>query len=406
MTTSYKILFTVTLRHDYYANKACNDFVIKPTPDCIELVNQYHLIFRQAGNKLIILTPVENGKPLVELSPGIVFRFYLFCENVHFVQFTNWDQDDYRGKKFYATNQHNNFSETNRYITRSLSAYSDKTIYHQGNLVINAQNEVCECLQENPAGTNSKPLSNKSFWKELKDNKTQYCTSDDLIGFIQNLLPLVTIPDAKIKVEGFDNSKKDFKKTIITHTVDANEMSKTIKIFSGLSAGRYKITIDGKDQVVYYDPGSFAKKAWGIIEIHHQDDLPEEMQILDAGKLPVDKNDETKLTPRNFIIHFRNRSVLWKYKLRLMKDNYSISDSSANKISFDKDGSEFISKEPIPLSEEPIKTLVLKKDNTALIDVLKNPVYYKLSSIEKPDPFDTQKKKKIKYLCSEMYLTI
>jgi hypothetical protein len=219
-------------------------------------------------------------------------------------------------------------------------------------------------------------------------------------------LPLVSIPDAKIKVEGFDNTKKDFKKTIITHTVDANEMGKTIKIFSGLSAGRYKITIDGKDQIIYYDPGSFAKKVWGIIEIHQQDDLPKEMQILATGKLPVDKDDETKLAPRNFLIHFRNRSVLWKYKLRLMKDNYSISDSSANKISFDKDGSEFISKEPIPLSEEPIKTLALKKDATALIDVLKNPVYYKLSSIEKIDPFDTQKKKKIKYLCSEMYLTI
>jgi hypothetical protein len=134
--------------------------------------------------------------------------------------------------------------------------------------------------------------------------------------------------------------------------------------------------------------------------------MPKEMQILDAGKLITDKNDPTKLTPRNFIIHFRNRSVLWKYNLRLMKDNYSITDSSANKISFEKKDAAFISKEPIPLSEEPIKTLVLKKDNTALIDVLKNPAFYKLNSFEKPDPFDVQNKKMIKYLCSEMYLTI
>jgi hypothetical protein len=69
-----------------------------------------------------------------------------------------------------------------------------------------------------------------------------------------------------------------------------------------------------------------------------------------------------------------------------MKDNYSIIDSSANKISFEKKDAAFISKEPIPLSEEPIKTLVLKKDNTALIDVLKNPAFYKLNSLEKPDP--------------------
>ena len=53
-----------------------------------------------------------------------------------------------------------------------------------------------------------------------------------------------------------------------------------------------------------------------------------------------------------------------------------------------------------------VHALVLKKDNTALIDVLKNPAFYKLNSFEKPDPFDAQNKKTVKYLCSEMYLTI
>ena len=166
------------------------------------------------------------------------------------------------------------------------------------------------------------------------------------------------------------------------------------------------MTINGKEKLVYYDPHSGAKKAWGIIDIHHEGDLPKEMQILDGGKLPSDKTDETKLTPRDFVIHFRNRSVLWKYNLRLMKDNYSISDSSAHKILFEKKDSAFVSKEPVPLSEEPIKTLTLKKDNSAVIDVLKNPVIYKLGAIDKVDPFDPEKKKVIRYLCSEMYLTI
>lgn len=407
MTSAYKILFTVTLRHDYYINRACNDFTIVPAPDCIELLNQYRLIFRQAGNKLIILTPAQNGKPLSELSPNIVFRFYLFCENVYFTHFTNWDQDDYKDKKFYATNQNNNFSEASRYLTTPIADYDEEVVYQQGNLVVNADGEVNECLQANPAGANSKPLTDKNFWKRLADNKTQYATTDDLIDFTKDLLPLVTIPGAKIKVEGFDNTKKDFKRIILDHTVgETTNMSDTIKIFSGLAAGRYKLTINGKEKLVYYDPHSGAKKAWGIIDIHHEGDLPKEMQILDGGKLPSDKTDETKLTPRDFVIHFRNRSVLWKYNLRLMKDNYSISDSSAHKILFEKKDSAFVSKEPVPLSEEPIKTLTLKKDNSAVIDVLKNPVIYKLGAIDKVDPFDPEKKKVIRYLCSEMYLTI
>ena len=404
MTSAYKILFTITLRHDYYINKACNDFTIKPTPDSVELLNQYHLIFRQAGNKVIVLTPAEDGKPSIEISPGIIFRFYLFCENVYFIHFTNWDQDNYNSKKFYATNQNNNFSETDRYLSTPLPGYDDKATYHQGSLVVNAQKEVNESIQENPSGAKSKPLSDKNFWKQLTDNKIQYCTTDNLIDFTQSLLPFVMLQGAKIKVEAFDNSKEDFKKTILDHTV--NNLSETQKIFSSLPAGRYKLTVNGDEKIIYYDPDPFAKKSWGIIEVHHTDDLPKEMQILDAGKLITDKNDSTKLTPRNFIIHFRNRSVLWKYNLRLMKDNYSITDSSANKISFDKKDGAFISKEPIPISEEPIKTLVLKKDNTALIDVLKNPAFYKLNSFEKPDPFDVQNKKTVKYLCSEMYLTI
>ena len=142
MTAAYKILFTVTLRHDYYTNKACNDFTIKPTPDCIQLLNQYHLIFRQAGNKVIVLTPVEDGKPSIEISPEIIFRFYLFCENVYFIHFTNWDQDNYNSKKFYVTNQHNNFSESDRYLSIALPNYDDKVTYHQGSMVVNAQKEV------------------------------------------------------------------------------------------------------------------------------------------------------------------------------------------------------------------------------------------------------------------------
>jgi hypothetical protein len=407
LTSAYKILFTITLRHDYYANKACNDFSVKPTRDCIELLNQYHLIYRQAGNKIIILTPVADGKPLQQITPETTFRFYLFCENVYFTHFTNWDQDDYATKKFYGTNQSNNISQNNRYLTAPLDEYDDKVTYQQGSLVINDSNVVNESLQHNPAGTKSKPLSDKDFWKELTDNRTQYATTNDLVLFTQNLLPLVLIHGAIIKAETFDNKKKDFKKTILEHTVSPNaDTSETVKIFSSLPAGRYKIAVNGDEKVHYYDPDPVAKKAWGIIEVHHSNDLPKDMQIIDDDEFFTDTVDEKKKVHRNFIIHFRNRSVLWKYNLRLMKDNYSISDSSANKISFEKKESSFVSKEPIPLSEEPVKTLMLKKDNTALIDVLKNPSINRLNIFEKPDPFDAQKKKTVKYLCSEMYLTI
>ena len=193
---AYKILFTITLRHDYYVNKACNDFVVKPTKDCLALLDQYRLLYRQAGNKVIILTPVEDNKPVIEISPGTVFRFYLFCDNVYFPLFTNWDRDpeDKNVKTFFATNESGNVSQGGLYLTKPLLEYDSQVAYRQGDIVIDSNSIVNESLQNNPAGTKSKPLSDKEFWNKLDGNKTQYATTNDLIELTQNLLPLVMIP--------------------------------------------------------------------------------------------------------------------------------------------------------------------------------------------------------------------
>ena len=405
MSVSYKILFTVTLRHDYYANRACNDFTVIPSPDCFETLKQHRLVFRQAGNKIIVLTPEKDLIPDFELANGLNFRFYLFCDNPYFTNFTNWDQQEHQTLKFYASNQSNNFSEGTAYLTQALEEYSDQSTYRQGSLVVNNQGEVTESIQVNPSGTNSKPLSDKKFWRKHADNKTQYATAADLIKFSNNLLPLVMLNGANIKLEIYNNGTKKFTTLLVQHTValPAGE-SALIKIFTQLLPQRYMLTVNGEKKIVYYDPHADAKKSWGIIEIHHQGDLPAGMQFLANKKLPV--NENKKPNSKNYIIHFHNRSVLWKYNLRVMDANYSVSDNGATKFAFEKKESAFISEEPIPFTEEPRKTLSLKKNNAAVIDVLKNPAKNKIDRIERTDPFDPQKKKTVQYLCSEMYLTI
>ena len=405
MSVSYKILFTVTLRHDYYANRACNDFTVIPSPDCYEILKQHRLLFRQAGNKIIVLTPEKDLMPDFELASGVNFRFYLFCNNPYFINFTNWDQQEHRTLKFYAGNQSNNFSEGTAYLTQPLEEYTDQSSYRQGSLVMNTQGEVTESIQINPSGNNSKPLTDKKFWRKHADNKTQYATAADLITYSNNFLPLVMLNGANVKAEIYNNGTKKFTTLLVQHTValPAGERD-LIKIFTQLPPQRYMLTVNGEKKIVYYDPHSDAKKSWGIIEIYHQDDLPAGMQLLANKKLPV--NDNKKPNPKNYIIHFHNRSVLWKYNLRLMDAGYSVSDNGATKFAFEKKESAFISEEPIPFTEEPRKTLSLKKNNAAVIDVLKNPAKNKIDRIERTDPFDPQKKKTVQYLCSEMYLTI
>jgi hypothetical protein len=405
VSVSYKILFTVTLRHDYYANRACNDFTVIPSPDSIEILKQHRLVFRQAGNKIIVLTPEKDLIPDFELANGLNFRFYLFCDNPYFTNFTNWDQQEHQTLKFYASNQSNNFSEGTAYLTQALEEYSDQSTYRQGSLVVNNQGEVTESIQVNPSGTNSKPLSDKKFWRKHADNKTQYATAADLITYSNNFLPRVMLNGANIKLEIYNNGTKKFTTLLVQNTValPAGE-SDLIKTFTQLPPQRYMLTVNGEKKIVYYDPHADAKKSWGIIEIHHQGDLPAGMQFLANKKLPV--NENKKPNSKNYIIHFHNRSVLWKYNLRVMDASYSVSDNGATKFAFEKKESAFISEEPIPFTEEPRKTLSLKKNNAAVIDVLKNPAKNKIDRIERTDPFDPQKKKTVQYLCSEMYLTI
>ena len=405
MSVSYKILFTITLRHDYYANRASNDFTVIPSADCIDIMKQHRLLFRQAGNKIIVLTPEKDFIPNFELTGGVRFRFYLFCDNPYFTNITNWDQQEHQTRKFYASNQSNNFFENTAYLTQPLEGYSDQTSYRQGSLVMNAQGEVIESIQVNPSGNESKPLTDKKFWRKHVDNKTQYATTADLFNYSNNLLPLIMLNGANVKAEIYNNGTKKFTTLFVQHTValPAGE-SDLIKIFTQLPAQRYKITVNGVEKIVYYDPHSDAKKSWGIIEIHHQDDLPAGMKFLANKKLPV--NDNQKHNPKNYIIHFHNRSVLWKYNLRVMDAGYSVSDNGTTKFAFEKKESAFISEEPIPFTEEPRKTFSLKKNNAAVIDILKNPAKNKVGRIERTDPFDPQKKKTVQYLCSEMYLTI
>ncbi|NJO25226.1 MAG: hypothetical protein HC867_04755 [Bacteroidia bacterium] len=251
MSTEYKILFIISIRHEYYANRACNDFLIRPTADCMELFATYRLLFRQAGNKAIVLAPVEKMTPVQEPDNGVNFRFYLYCENPYFINFTNFDQQDYKSQKFYASNQHNNFSGQVAYLTRTLSEYTDQADYKQGSLAVNAQKEVLECLQVNPSGPNSKPLTDKKFWRKLSGNKTQIATPDDLISFRPDLLPMVMEDGANIKLEGYNSITKDFTDTIIQHKTDLYAgRGEAIRIFSQLSARRYRLTIKGKKEII------------------------------------------------------------------------------------------------------------------------------------------------------------
>jgi hypothetical protein len=392
MASCYDILFSINLQHDYYTAGIPPGITLLPSADCTDLLNQLKMLYRMTGDKAIVLAEADSisKQPVLAMPGSMVFRFYINIENPAFLQITNW-QAAGRKFKFYAANLVENISEDLNYLTQPLSTYSKNTHYSQGDLVVKS-GSVFESLQENPSGNTSKPLTNKSFWRELQ-NKNQYASAADNIEFINNLLPLVSQHGLVVKLESWDYSSSSLSNVLIDKTVDlVNEPGEMVRLIQALPPQVYQLTIDGNSRRIYYDNSMAATMAWGIVEIHVHPALVNSLQLLNAGKL----------ARKPFNIRFRNRSIYWKYKLRQMDSAYSITDSSTEGYTFSKNEANalFLSDSPIPVTAQPLKTLTLKKNNTVILEKLRNPSSDRLEKIKLKDADSTS------YLCSEIQLTI
>jgi hypothetical protein len=392
MARSYDILFAINLQHDYYAGAFAPGITIEPTQECSALLKELSLLYRMAGNNAVVLAEADSitKQPIRPLPSSVVFRFYINIENPAFLHITNWPASG-RKFKFYAANLSENISEEFNYLTQPLATYSKNTSYSQGDLVVKS-GSVFECLLENPSGNSSKPLTNKSFWRDLQ-NKNQYASTADSIEFVNNLHPLLSQHGSAVKLESWDYSASGLSNVLIDKTVDlVNEPGEMTRLAEALPPQVYKLTIDGNSRRIYYDNNTAAATAWGIVEIHVHPALLNSLQLLDSGKL----------ARKQFNIRFRNRSIYWKYKLRQMDSAYTITDSGTDGYTFSKDepNAVFLSDSPIPVSAQPLKTLTLKKNNTVILEKLRNPSADRLVNIKLKDTDSTA------YLCSEIQLTI
>lgn len=403
MSSLYKILFSVNLLHDYYADGKSRDFLVMPTQDCADILKNYRLIFRQIENRIILLAPVkQNGKDFkleFEILENTVFRFYLLIDNPYFLNITSLSGPDIKTQKLYCCNQNINTVGVVSFLTKPLEAYKKTTTYNQGSLVTDNNGIVFECLQKNPAGAKSQPLTEGVFWKKTNTNN-QYVTANDFVKFSGNLLSDVLIDKASVILEKYNpaSGKMDFE--IINETIDLNQnQSKILRLFSSAAPGYYRLTVNGNSNEMYVDSAMEARKSFAVVEILHQSALQESMRVLD-------KNGN--IQGKQFVIQFKNRSAVWKYNFNVFDPKYKISDTSDSPYSFSSAGNNSLASDtPIPLTEQPLKTLSLKKDTISILDKLKNPAIDRFSIITRTVPKNIDPSEEpVDYWCSEMQLTI
>lgn len=379
MTASYKILFSLDILHEYYKSGFCNDFSIVPSPATAKILAGNQLLYRTINHQLIILTKVNPGgsaidpdkdKVISKLPAEACLVFYLVLNNPQFFTITQSESRSFRTHKYYLNNLSGNAFDNTHYLSKPHAAFNMGTAYSTGDLVVQG-NDCFECL----ATHTNQLLTNNAFW--FRRGAFQYTTTTDSIRVIPAIYNYQVEPaDAAMifTIRAFalnktNNSVFDVEMPLLHARFIADENTRDVQLnLSGLSAGRYRITVNDKnlhnEPAVYIDDTMYARQVAGVVEIYNH--LPAASSF---ALYTVD--GKTKDTPINnrpdwlkYVIRFANRQAIWKY-IALRKSLADIS-LNPNPMNYDfastpfpppplpsRDADIFLSNKPIPISESP-----------------------------------------------------
>ena len=86
MNLNYQTLFSIQLRHDYYADNRCVDFQIVPTADCQAACRRFGLGLRVFTDQVIVYYEQLAGEtaPRIALDRNMAFTFGLYLKSSTF----------------------------------------------------------------------------------------------------------------------------------------------------------------------------------------------------------------------------------------------------------------------------------------------------------------------------------
>ena len=385
MTTTYAILATVTLQHDYYADGRSNDFEIVPSAATAAALKGAAILTRMIGNVLILLVKVdEDGATYIDLPADLKMTFYLRLVNTDFINFTNLP---YRpGSVFYFTNLLQTKVGTTLYLNRAVPAFSNSTAYAIGDLAIDS-GVVFEAIK--PMSPGSHATGETSFW-HLRSSD-QYVHGGDLLTLTDGVLRVNT-PAANV----FDISIFGLNTATLLYDVPvgapqqqrfSQNQEAIIVPMNDIPTGKYRVVINAQEQFVYVDAAASYSRVFGTIELYNLFDAANDFGLRDGTKHPKGLDH---------VIRFANRLAIWKYITRTTQVTGIEITAVPNAFVAGPQPKQFLSALPMPLRQQPLKTLQLMKGATILASKLANPPPDRISTLEDGGGNT--------YFCAEMYL--
>lgn len=85
----YRAVFSLRLRHLFYADNRCRDFQIEPAVFTQRLLKNYRCVLKPLPDRILVLTATgENDEPLIPIIGNVTFAFQLRLLNPDFSLFT------------------------------------------------------------------------------------------------------------------------------------------------------------------------------------------------------------------------------------------------------------------------------------------------------------------------------
>lgn len=324
MTTAYKILFSVELLHQYYADGKCRDVALVPSEATRKRMQDGRMLWKVQDNELLVLIQTgSDGKPNIPLAADVKFVFYLQLLQLQLLTVTNMDADLFNDQRFYFFNLSNNKSGNSLHLSRPIVPYQSSVHYYPGIFTLGPGEIVFECIKENPAGAGvSRNTADEAFW--MARSGQPFVSAADMVPFADSIMRLRVAEAATYSVHAFGVNKANNRAyTVAMPIAQENPLSvadtptpgvKEVQAdFSALPPGRYLLGVNELQKEVYVDNAADAARYFGVVEIFNHLPGNDSFALLDEdGKVKQTGAGEDASWLR-YTIRFANRLAFFKY---------------------------------------------------------------------------------------------
>lgn len=350
--TKYSLLFTLQLLHKYFKDEACPDFIIIPSDKTKEVLDGRKIIAKQYKHQLYAGVQLDElGKPLPTPEEGMQLTFFLQLNNPLFFNYTNLPFSSPGNNIYYFTNRNINSSNGRQFLSAPYPSYDGTKAYKPGDLTTNVSGTV---FQATRTSTGVTPPANdvlSDFWKQVDatTNQNHYMSDSDTLQWLPSLSTYnftTAQPSADIKVFGYNAASGQYDQPALSYFIQfANPVFGFSLNLTPLTTGKYKLIINGKEQLIYINDELSRKKVFAVIDIFNDNTLSAGYKIM---------NGDSLINPSPvFTIYFLNRSTIWRYVLPTGVNGVITDNAGIYKFPVAASDNVF-SIAPIPLNDKPL----------------------------------------------------